>query len=247
MAQNTPLIELQNVSFAAQNKTIIKNISYALYEGQSIAFAGPSGGGKSTVLKLAAGLLVPTEGSVFFQGQDTALMNRTKNLDFRKKAAFVFQDSALWANQSIQQILELPLKIHFPEMKQTERIERIVTNLSKVGYKKAIDIRPAALSMGEQKLIAFARALICEPSVLFLDEWTESLDQKAGRRLIEIVQTMQNQGCTIIFVSHNIPIIRELAQQICIIEDGNLSQCVTSQEFAQDKSIVKTIQEGTAQ
>ncbi len=242
-----PVITLENVSFSAQDKTIIRSLSYEIPPGIATAFVGPSGGGKSTVLKLAAGLIVPSEGFVRFRGQEIATMNRAKTLAFRKQAAFVFQDSALWANQSLRQILELPLKIHFPKMNAEERTQRIVAVLAETGYRKDIDIRPAALSMGEQKLIAFARALVCQPTILFLDEWTESLDDKAARRLVDIVRRKREAGCTIAFVSHNIPVIRELAEKICIIEDGSVSRCVTAAEFALDKTLAKTIEEGITQ
>ncbi|MCL2373667.1 MAG: ATP-binding cassette domain-containing protein [Treponema sp.] len=178
------IIELENVSFAAQKQRIVRNFSFAFEESKATALVGPSGCGKSTVLKLAAGLLVPSEGEISFRGKDVFSMSRQENLSFRREAAMVFQDSALWANQSLYQILELPLRIHFPQMPLQERDRRIYEALGEVGYRKSLELRPAALSMGEQKLIAFARAMMCRPSLLFLDEWTESVDDSAAQRLI---------------------------------------------------------------
>jgi ABC-type transporter Mla maintaining outer membrane lipid asymmetry ATPase subunit MlaF len=120
-----PVIELREVSFTAQNNTIVEDVSLKFMEGKATALAGPSGGGKSTVLKLAAGLLVPDRGEVRYRGQDIAVFNRPQNLNFRKEAAVVFQDSALWANQNLYQILELPLRIHYPQMGEEEREQRI--------------------------------------------------------------------------------------------------------------------------
>jgi ABC-type multidrug transport system ATPase subunit len=218
-----PMVELRNVFFSAQNEPIIRDVSLQVEEGSTVALVGPSGGGKSTVLKIAAGLLVPTRGEVFFRGRNISAMNRAQNLAFRKEGAVVFQDSALWANQTLYQTLELPLRLHFPGMTQQERDGRIREAVLEAGYRRSLDVRPAMLSMGEQKLIAFARAMLCRPRLLYLDEWTESLDDDAAQRLIGIVRRHQAQGHTIIFVSHDLRIIEDLAGRIMMIMDGRIS------------------------
>lgn len=243
---DTPLIELRDISLTAQNNRIIEDVQLTLFQGQTAAFVGPSGGGKSTLLKLSAGLIVPTGGEAYYRGYAITSMSRTRNLDFRRRAAFVFQDSALWANQSLRQILELPLKIHFPRMTQKQRTARIVEVCAEAGYKRELDIRPSQLSMGEQKLIAFARALVCDPDILFLDEWTESLDDSSARRLINVVKTRQQSGTTIIFVSHNFTVIKELAQRICMIVDGRLSMEISGKEIAHNEALAQMVQRGIA-
>jgi len=243
---SAPVIELKDTSFSAHDKAIVRNISIAFAEGETVALIGPSGGGKSTVLKLAAGLILPSDGEVLYREQDISLMNRQQTLAFRKEAAFVFQDSALWANQSLRQSLELPLMIHFPKMTQNQRTARIAEVMAEVGYKKTLDIRPSQLSMGEQKLIAFARAQICSPTLLFLDEWTESLDDSTARRLVNAVRRNQQNGTTLLFVNHNFKVIREVAQKICMIVDGQLSLSVTAEEFAANENLAKMIEKGIA-
>jgi phospholipid/cholesterol/gamma-HCH transport system ATP-binding protein len=243
---STPLIELKETSFSAQDKVIVQNITISFEEGTTTALVGPSGGGKSTVLKLAAGLMLPTENDAYFRGQGISSMTRDENLQFRKEAAFVFQDSALWANQTLRQILELPLMIHFPKMTHNQRTSRIVEVLADIGYKKQLDIRPSLLSMGEQKLIAFARALVCSPRILFLDEWTESLDDSAEDRLVAIVKKMNKEGATLIFISHDFKVIKELAQRICMIVDGRLALTASAEEFAHNESLAKMIEKGIA-
>ncbi len=242
-----PIIALKDVSFAAQDKEIVRGVSLELEEGITTAFVGPSGGGKSTVLKLAAGLLVPSDGEVLYRGRDIMMMNRGENLDFRKNASFVFQDSALWANQTLREILELPLKIHNPKMSQIKRTERIIEVLAETGYRKGIDIRPAQLSMGEQKLIGFARALILAPTVLFLDEWIESLDDAAAKRLVAVVQSMLQEGTTIAFVSHNLKVLKDLAACVYVIKDGSVALRASAKEFASNESLSKMIEQGIGQ
>ena len=237
-----PIIELKNVPFAAQNETIIRDISLKFRTAAATALIGPSGGGKSTVLKLAAGLLVPSGGAVFFQGRNISALNKAQNLAFRREGAVVFQDSALWANQDIHEILELPLRIHFPRMSRDERDRRITELAALVGYARALRFRPERLSMGEQKLIAFARAMACNPSLLFLDEWTESLDEGAARRLIGIVRRMKEAGNTIIFVSHDLPLIKSLADYVIMIREGSVVRELTGEQISGDAGLANMVE-----
>lgn len=236
------IIELENVSFSAQNDDVVKNISLGIEEGKATALVGPSGSGKSTVLKLAAGLLLPSGGEVRFRGKNISGMNRRENLDFRKEGAVVFQDSALWANQSLYQILELPLWIHFSEMTKAQRDRRIAETVAEAGYRRDLSRRPAMLSTGEQKIIAFARAMICRPSLWYLDEWTESLDDDAATRLISIVRQRKRDAHTIVFVSHDLRIIKSLADYVIIIVEGQISRKFTGEEIAADDRVEKSLE-----
>jgi len=214
------IIELKEVCFSAQDRDVVQELSMEFQESKITAVIGPSGSGKSTVLKLAAGLLVPSSGEVLYKGKNIALMSRAENLEFRREGAFVFQDSALWANQNLDQILELPLKIHYPQMTKTQRAHRIKEVAAEADYRKDLNIRPSRLSMGEQKLIGFARAMLCNPSLLFLDEWVESLDETSANKLIEVVKRRHREGASVIFVCHDMRIIRDLADYVVVVVDG---------------------------
>jgi ABC-type multidrug transport system ATPase subunit len=198
------------------------------------------------VLKLAAGLVTPDKGEVLFKGRDIARMGRQENISFRREAAVVFQDSALWENQSLFQILDLPLRMHFPAMSKVEREERIEAVVTEVGYKKDLGIRPPGLSMGEQKLLAFARALICRPGLLYLDEWTESLDNNAAQRLINLVKKLKEKGVSIILVSHDIQIIRDLADVVVMILGGQVFLRMTKEQIDGDEDLGRYIERGIA-
>jgi ABC-type multidrug transport system ATPase subunit len=237
------MIALENISFSSQSIDIIRNVSGTFRQGETTALVGPSGGGKSTVLKLAAGLLIPTEGKVYFRGQDIALMNRAQNMAFRRESAVVFQDSALWANQNLYQILELPLKLHFPDMSKGDRDKRIKEVTNEVGYKRDLMIRPSSLSMGEQKLIACARALLCWPVLYFLDELTESLDDVSDQRLINLLKRFKQEHKTLIFVSHDFRMIHELADHIVVIAGGCLLRTIAATEIASDDDLARHIGE----
>lgn len=218
------IIELKNVNFSASEGNIVRDISVNFEKSKTTAIVGPSGGGKSTVLKLAAGILVPDTGEVIYNGKNIRQMNKNENLEFRRESAFVFQDSALWANQDLYQMLELPLRLHFPNMTKKQYAERIRSVTSMVGYVKTLGIRPSRLSMGQQKLIGFARAMLCNPSVLFLDEWTESLDENAAEMLIDIIRRKQREGASILFVSHDLRLIMDLADFVVMVIDGKVTK-----------------------
>jgi len=238
------ILRLKDISFSSQNNHIVKQANLEIEEGKTTALIGPSGSGKSTLLKLSAGLIIPTEGKVYYRDKDIALMNRLQNLEFRKQSAFVFQDSALWANQSLLQILELPLKIHFPEMSFEKRQQRINEVMEMVGYKRDLSIRPASLSMGEQKLIAFGRAMLCSPVLLYLDEWTESLDDYAAQRLVTLVKQQKVHNNTIVFVGHNPGIVQDLADYVVLIVDGKIQSCLSCEQFNGEQDLSKLMEMG---
>ena len=240
------IIELKDITFSAQDRNVIQGVSVNFTAGITTAIVGPSGGGKSTVLKVSAGLLVPSKGEVFYKNRNIAYFSRSENLDFRRQSAFVFQDSALWANQDLFQILELPLTIHFPQMTKKERKVRIEEVAEEVGYRKNLDIRPSRLSMGEQKLIGFARALLCNPNLLFLDEWVESLDETSGNRLINIVRRKQKEGCTTIFVCHDMRIIVDVADYVIVLVDGKVAFHATKEFAVNDPQISSYLRVGIA-
>ena len=126
------LLEMKNVSFIDNTTQVISDTSLSIEKGSVTALLGESGGGKSTVLKLLAGIVIPTKGNIFYNGKELSKMSKKENLDFRKNSAFMFQNSALWANQNIYQNMELPLKIHFPQMSEEEIDVKIKETLKKI-------------------------------------------------------------------------------------------------------------------
>lgn len=216
------LFAVENVEFESRNQKIIRGVSLEIAKGTTTAFLGESGSGKSTLLKIIAGILIPTSGRILFEGHDIQLMDRKRTLDFRKRCAFVFQDSALWENQTIVQNLTLPLQIHFPKMTKEERLFTCQSVCAMVGYNRELSLRPVDLSAGEQKRVAFARAMICGPEILFLDECTESLDRKGDQVIIDLLHNFTEQGNTIIYVSHSPSFIKEFPGVVHKMESGVL-------------------------
>lgn len=197
------VLEMQNVSFSSSTSKIINDVNLSIQEGTITEIYGASGGGKSVLLKLLAGILVPSSGRVLYYGKDIENMSHTEDLKFRKNCAFVFQNSALWSNQTIGQNIMLPLQIHFPKMNAEERNERIKKICQKVEYTKSLNLRPSDISDGEQKKVALARAMVIEPKVLFLDECTLSLDDHSAEVVMAGLHEYVDSGNTIIYISHN--------------------------------------------
>ena len=216
------ILKMIQVCYEDNEHKIINNISHYIEKSSVTVFLGKPGSGKSTALKLLAGLIPPTSGTITFEDKDIHALNRKQNLDFRKRTAFMFQDSALWANQDIYHNLDLPLQLHFPEMSVKECKARIKKFTDLVEFTKPLTHRPAALSIGEQKKISFARALICEPEVLFLDEPTESIDDKAEDLFISILKNFIAENKTVVFVSHDNYLINSILCDKIYFEDGEI-------------------------
>jgi ABC-type multidrug transport system ATPase subunit len=214
------LLKLENAGYTtASGLEIVKNLSFSLETGEALALNGRAGSGKTTALKLAAGLLSPTSGRILYKGQDLARNSRREEQAFRVESSFVFQDAALWANMSIYANLELPLTVHEPGLKHNEIDARIKEALDRAGFERPIDkvLRPAALSTGEQKLVAFARAIITRPRLLFLDEFTAGLDFAAAEGLVNFCRDFKEGGGTLLFVSHSQEQVEKLAERVIMI------------------------------
>ncbi|MBO4404608.1 MAG: ATP-binding cassette domain-containing protein [Treponema sp.] len=218
------LFKLEDVKFESRAKELIHGISMEIEKGCVVSLAGKSGSGKSTLLKLIAGLLVPSGGHVYFDGRDIQHMTKAENLDFRRRASYVFQDSALWENQTVLQNLELPLLTHQKNLSPDERMTLIEDVCHKVNYTRPLNLRPADLSRGEQKLVAFARAIINRPEVLFLDDCTESLDRKRMVNIMDLLSEFVQKKNTIVYITHDSSFITAFPGTVYFLEEGLITE-----------------------
>lgn len=216
------LLQVENVKFSSRTKEIVKGVSLEIEKGSTTLLVGKSGSGKSTLLKLMAGILVPSEGRVLYNGLDIEMMTNAQNKEFRRNSAFVFQDSALWANQDVFHNLSIPLQVHFPEMSYDERVMAVQGICAMVNYSRPLTLRPVDLSAGEQKRVAFARAMSCGPEMLFLDEITASMDRRGMELIMNLLHNFVEMGNTLIYVSHNSSFISEFPGRMLQVEDGLL-------------------------
>jgi phospholipid/cholesterol/gamma-HCH transport system ATP-binding protein len=216
------LIKIEDISFLSEEYSILKDISLSIPKGECTIIMGSSGCGKSTLLKIIAGIYPPDSGKVYFEEKDMLYLSNKELQEFRKKSGFMFQDSALWENTSIRENISLPLKFHFKELTDEDINKKVETFVEKIGFMDSIQLRPAMLSSGEQKIISFLRANITEPEILFLDDPTDGMDNLYSRRLIEILKRKKDNKSTIIAVSHNPNLVSLLADYLIILKKGTV-------------------------
>lgn len=211
-------IEVKNLNKSFGDFQAIKDINFTIEEGQLIGFLGPSGGGKTTVLRMLAGLESPDSGEIYFNGQ---LVNDVAPQE--RGIGFVFQNYALFRHMTVYDNVAFGLKI---KKKSKKEIHARVTELLELtGLAGKKDRYPHELSGGQRQRVAFARALAPEPQLLLLDEPFAAIDAKVRKELRSWLKEMINRvGITTIFVTHDQDEAVEVADDILIINQGKLEQ-----------------------
>lgn len=219
------LLRVEGLSHAFKNGTettpVLHDISFHVKRGQIIALLGSSGSGKSTLLNLMAGLMKPTQGSIYIADHNIVSMNENQLAEFRRKhIGFIFQAYELIANLTVRENVELPLI--FQSVRPSIRKEKALMLLDQVGIPEKAELFPSQLSGGQQQRVSIARSLITEPSVIFADEPTGNLDTKTEEEIIAILKRLnETMKTTFIIVTHE----REVAaqtQHIISLRDGCL-------------------------
>ncbi len=217
-------IELRNVSKEFGRVPAVRNITFSVKEGELMALLGPSGGGKTTVLRIIAGLEMPTEGDVFIRGQ------RVNNVSVQQRnIGFVFQNYALFKNMSVAKNIAFGLKVK--KWKRADVRERVTELLQLFGLEELEDRYPHQLSGGQRQRVAIARALAPKPSVLLLDEPFGAVDARIRQELREwLVRMHHDLNVTTVFVTHDQEEALEVASRIVIFSRGILEQVGTPRE-----------------
>ncbi|SHI23933.1 ABC transporter ATP-binding protein [Desulfosporosinus lacus] len=205
----------------------LTNINLEIREGEFLALMGPSGSGKSTLLSILGGLNPPTSGKLIIDDIDVYALNSERLADFRHEyVGFVFQQYQLIPYLTALENVMLPLSITSRSGKEQRDMAQTV--LAKVGLGTKSLRLPNQLSGGEQNRVAIARAIVNRPAIIFADEPTGSLDSKTAKELLELFQALNQDGLTIIMVTHNQENLAWVTRAI-YIRDGFLSQI--PQEF----------------
>ena len=215
-------IELENIRVEKGDITLFQDLNVSFPKGITSVIMGPSGSGKSTMLKIAAGIDIPDSGTVYVYGKPLMKMSEKEMLAFRKENGFVFQDAALWANKSIYQNLSLPMEFHFRHLDSNEIRRRIDAMLKKIGFRDNPDLRPAQLSSGERKMASFARALVNDPKLIFMDSPLISIDHEIIDRIIGMILELKQAGKTIIISTHNPALVSRVADYLIVIKKGEI-------------------------
>ena len=201
---------------------VLKGISFEVKQGEFVGIMGKSGCGKTTLLKNLGMIDKPTKGKIQFAGEDTDSLYGDKLAEIRnQKIGFVFQSFHLLPRQSAISNVEMPL--NYAHVPKKERRERAFAALDRVGLADRVDFRPNQLSGGQMQRVAIARAIENNPRLLLADEPTGALDSKSGRQVMELFQKLNDEGVSVLMITHD-PDIAAHAKRVVMIRDGELQE-----------------------
>ncbi|MEW5854276.1 MAG: ABC transporter ATP-binding protein [Myxococcota bacterium] len=219
---NEPIVELVEVSKRFGSLTVLDKVSMKLPRGETTVIVGPSGTGKSTLIKLLVGLLRPDEGHVLVGGMDVTTMGRTELMRIRQRFGMLFQDGALFHSMTVAQNVAFPLR-HHTSLTREEQYVRAEAALAEVGLPGLGERRPDQLSGGQRKRVGLARALVLQPEIVLFDEPTSGLDPVTSAAIDElIVNTRQRLGLTFIVITHDVQSCARIADNIGMLWEGQL-------------------------
>jgi ABC-type microcin C transport system duplicated ATPase subunit YejF len=203
----------------------VDRISVALHKGQTIGVVGESGSGKSTLGRALLRLL-PSEGTVRFEGTDISAADKRAMRPMRKELQLVFQDpfGSLSPRMTIGQVVTEGLKVHEPQLPARERDRRAIETLEEVGLDPAMRNRyPHEFSGGQRQRIAIARAMILKPKVVVLDEPTSALDRSVQKQIVDLLRDLQKaHDLSYLFISHDLAVVRAMADHIVVMKQGRI-------------------------
>ena len=200
----------------------VRGVSMEIAHGEFVALMGSSGSGKSTLMNILGCLDRPTAGRYFLDGEDVSSLSRDELADVRnRKLGFVFQNFNLLARTSAWENVELPLLYSNVALTNVQLRDKAEQVLTAVGLQGRGDHTPSQLSGGQQQRVAIARALINDPEVLLADEPTGNLDSRTSMEVMEIFQSLNNKGITIVMVTHEAD-IASYARRNIVMKDGQV-------------------------
>ena len=214
------MIEFQNVSYAHSKGYGVNNLNMTIDDGDFTFLIGPTGSGKTTLMRLIYFDLLPDTGLVKVNGKLSTKMSHRKIANARKSIGMVFQDYKLLGDRSLFENIALPL--HVLGFSANDISIRVEEALELVGLEKKEKHLPSELSGGEQQRACLARAIIKEPDILLADEPTGNLDPVASFELVRLLETIHEMGTTILMASHNYNLIKGRGRPIYELKDGVL-------------------------
>ena len=241
------LIEIENLTFKRGVRVIYNDISLSIPVGKVTGIMGPSGIGKTTLLRLIGGQIKPESGKILFSGQDIPSLSRHDLYETRKRMSMLFQSGALFTDMSVFDNIAFPIREHskLPE----SIIEKIVLmKLEAVGLRGARDLQPSELSGGMARRVALARAIALDPELILYDEPFAGQDPISMGVVVRLIRSLNDAlGLTSVVVSHDVPEVMSIADYIYIIAEQKIIGHGTPEQIKQDESpLVKQFVQGKA-
>ena len=225
------MIELRNLHKQFGSQTVLNGLNLTIPAGKITAVIGPSGEGKSVLLKHMIGLLQPDQGDVLVDGKSIVGLRRSQLNQVREKFAMVFQNAALFDSMTVYENVAFPLQ-EKTALSTAEIDERVATALQEVGLRNVNHKYPDELSGGMKKRVGLARALQLEPRFILFDEPTTGLDPVIRRAIHQLIgETQQKFGFTAVIVSHDIPDIFDVAHHVAMLYRGQILQFGSAEEI----------------
>lgn len=225
------VIEVRKLKVAFGDKVVLNEIDLELYEGETLAVIGPSGTGKSTVMKVLTGLLKPASGSVIINGQDTSDFKEEQWDELRKSMGVVFQYSALFDFLTVKENVAFGMRRHF-KLTEEEISAKVTRLLGLVGLPGTENLLPSELSGGMKKRVGLARALAMQPRIIFYDEPTSGLDPVMTMTISRLIRKTQEQfGMASLLVTHDMESVFYTADRIAVLHNGKIAQIGTVDEI----------------
>ena len=224
--QANPVIKLADIHKVYHTGEVdvhaVRGITLDIFPGEFVALMGASGSGKSTLMNMIGALDRPSSGKYLLDGIDVSTLDRDALADVRnEKIGFVFQGFNLLSRTSALENVEMPMLYHRHRIHAREQQERAQQALDLVGLGTRADHHPNQLSGGQQQRVAIARALVNKPSLLLADEPTGNLDSQTSIEIMGVFQKLNDQGITIVMVTHELDIARYTRRNV-ILRDGNV-------------------------
>ena len=200
---------------------MLRNIALSVDRGEVVGLIGPSGSGKSSLLRLLVGLLAPTAGTVRLDGQPINYRSRPDVRALRDKMAIVFQQYNLFQNMDVlSNVTVAPIRIKKRPRREVEA--EAMALLAKVGLADKHHAYPDQLSGGQQQRVAIARALALRPEILLLDEVTSALDPELVSEVLDTIRSLAGSGMTMMLVSHEMAFVREVSTRVVMMDKGQV-------------------------
>jgi len=213
------MIEVQNLTKTFNGKTVLKDVSFEVKEGEIFGYLGPNGAGKTTTLRIILGLLNPTSGNAFVMGQNLGL---GENEALRNKVGVLLEDDGVYDRLSAYENLDYYAQL-YGLSDRIERKRRIKELLDYVGLSDRINDKVGRFSKGMRRKLALARAIVHEPEVLFLDEPSSGLDPEAQIMVRDLIlQLSEEMGVTIFLNSHDLDEVQRICTKIAILQSGEI-------------------------
>lgn len=241
------LVEVHDMSFYRGKRPIYKNMSLTVPKGKITAIMGPSGIGKTTLLKLIGGQLKPQSGQILFDGENIPKLSRSRLYEVRKRMSMLFQSGALFTDLSVFENVAYPLREHL-NLPEPLLHNLVLMKLQSVGLRGAADMMPAELSGGMARRAALARAIALDPELIMFDEPFAGQDPVSMGVIVKLIAELnQSLGLTSIVVSHDVDEVLSIADYAYIVAEQHIIASGTSDELKQNDDMrVKQFLDGLA-